>query len=46
MLLDYKTAKMRFQKTFLMCRVTICAKIGLSGFMSQVVISYIEGLSQ
>ena len=45
MLLDYKTAKMRFQKAFLLCRVKNCAKIGTSGFMSQVVISYIEGFS-
>ena len=31
MLLDYKTIKMRFQKTFLLCCVTICARIELSG---------------
>ena len=46
MLFDYKTTKMRFQKTFLLRCVTICAKIGLCGFMSQAIISYIEGLSQ
>ena len=46
MLFDYKTTKMSFQKTFLLCCVTICAKIGLCGFMSQAIISYIEGLSQ
>ena len=45
-LLDYKTTKMRFQKTFLLCCVTICAKIGVIGFMLQVIISYIEGLSK
>ena len=39
---DYKTTKMRFQKTFLLR----CVKIGLCGFMSQAIISYIEGLSQ
>ena len=44
MLLDYKTTKMRFQKTYLLCRVTIGAKIGSSCFISQVIISYIEGL--
>ena len=46
MLLHYKTTKLRFQKTFLLYRITICAKNGLSSFMSQVTISYIEGRSQ
>ena len=41
LLIDYKTTKMRFQKTFLACCITICAKTSLSGFMSQVIISYL-----
>ena len=46
MLLDYKTTKRRFRKTFLLCCVTICAKTGLSSFMSQVMNSFVEGHSQ
>ena len=45
-MLYYKTTIMRFQKTFLLCRVTFFAKIGSSGFMLQVIISYIEGPSR
>ena len=46
MLLDYKTTKMRFQKTFLLCHITICAKNGWSDFLLEVIISCIEDPSQ